>query len=222
MANSKSLGNSYEREFIKKLSKWMLGTDEKLVAWRNIHSGSISTIMEKNNKDGSNLSGDFQCLMLEYQPFFDKFHIDSKSYKEMNFCMINEKNQKSNSILNQWKKTVDESLRAGKIAMMPVKIRDRKTPEMIFMPFGYVDLNYFFNLGAMIYIFENLDPFYNCVVILQDFFFNKVTYEDFWNFYKEKNVKNSFMTYEDFLEGAEIDIKSIEAQEELREFYRNK
>ena len=142
--NSKSLGNEYEREVAKVLSKWILGHDDRLLFWRNVHSGSISTIMNKKGKDGSNTSGDFQCLDLEYNYVLDNLHIDSKSYAKVNLFFINEKNIKSNQIFKQWEKTVSEAKEVNKIPMMPVKIRDRVTPEFVLLPYStYLnDINY--------------------------------------------------------------------------------
>ncbi len=157
--NSKNIGNSYERAFIKKFSRWVLGDDSRLLFWRNVHSGSISTLATKAGKDGSDTSGDFQCISGAYTFILKALHIDSKSYKSFNPIFTNCKNIKSNSVFNQWKKTVDEAAQVGKIPMMPVKIRDRVTPEFVLLPIIMMPL------PSIKYRLR--DTNYSCMLVLQ-------------------------------------------------------
>jgi len=175
--NSKSIGNNYEREFIKKFSKWVVGNDDILIAWRNVHSGSISTNRMKLGKDGSNMSGDFQCISPEYQYIFDRLHIDSKCYKEINLFFINSKNKKSNSILQQWIKTCDEAYAVNKLPVMPVKIRDRSTPEFILFPiYGIDEIK---SLSSIKYHLNNTKLQYDFILYMQDDLFNNLPFESF-------------------------------------------
>lgn len=176
MSNPKQIGNSYERECAKKLSKWLTGSDEELVCWRNTHSGSIGTTRIKKGLKGTNVSGDFQCLDSKYQKIFDKFFIDSKSLTKVNLLMINRKNLKSNKLFNEWKKVYDDAWKNKKIPMMLVKIRDNKSiPDFIILPSFYFDD--FISLPHINFeLSEDLEQF-DCKLYLQDEFFQKINWE---------------------------------------------
>ena len=127
--NSKSIGNNYEREVAKKLSLWITEGERDDVLWRENSSGARGTTRKKQGKD-SIQEGDFVATDLEYSWFTKCFYIDSKCYASFNPIMINEKNAKSNGILNQWIKVCDDCPDT-KIPIMIVHIRDRATPEFI-------------------------------------------------------------------------------------------
>jgi hypothetical protein len=148
--NSKRIGSNYEREIARKLSKWISGKEDPLICWRNVHSGTISTVDKKKGLSGANTEGDFQCLDLEYNYMFETFCFDSKCYKECNPYFINSKNIKSNSILNQWIKVCKES--GNKIPIMICKIRDQKTPEFAIMP---NNISFPDSIPLITYIFNN-------------------------------------------------------------------
>jgi hypothetical protein len=174
--NSKRVGGDYERECAKKLSEWLTGSNEKLVCWRASHSGSVSTNRLKKGLKGDNVAGDFQCLDLEYSYFFDNFFIDSKSLTGINLFMINEKNQKSNKLFQEWKKVVSDADKNLKIPMMLVKVRDdRSIPEFIMLPCQYniMELILDFNIAYMEYNFIGTNCL-ECVIIPQDIFFEKI------------------------------------------------
>jgi len=165
--NSKSIGNNYERDVAKKLSLWLSEGKNDDVCWRDLGSGNRATLRSKQGKDTTR-HGDFVPTDLNYKFFFDRFCIDSKSYKEWNPIFINEKNMKSNSILNQWVKVCIES--QEKIPMMICHIRDRKTPEFVILPQDFL-----FPLNCIIpnriqYTFSNSN-IKNCMLIMLDDFF---------------------------------------------------
>lgn len=176
MANSKRIGSNYEREIARVLSKWISGKDDPLIVWRNSGSGSVSTNERKKGKSGVTLDGDFQCLDPQYQYIFNIFCFDSKCYKDCNPYFINDKNIKSNTILNQWIKVCKEA--GNKIPTMICKIRDRSTPEFILLP-SYVSIpnrdikqmSYFFNTKEIL----------DCNMYMLDEFFSK---EDAYELYE--------------------------------------
>lgn len=173
MTNSKSLGNQYERDVAKKISKWLTGSEDEIVVWRNVHSGSIGTVKKKKGESGKNVDGDFQCLDSQYESFFNLFYIDSKSLTKINLFMINPANQKSNKLLNEWKKVVDDAESSNKEPMMWVKIRDdRKIPEFIMMTNKFL-INFD---NFMECIFK--DNKYSCIIFLQDEFLKTFDYKD--------------------------------------------
>jgi len=169
--NSKRIGNNYERVISRKLSLWLTHNQSDDVVWRDIGSGNKATIRKKQNKE-SIWQGDIVPIDLQYKYFFDVFAIDTKSYKEINWLFINNKNNKSNTILQQWIKVVNDT--KGKVPLMIVQIRDRKTPETIFMPSNII-LND--SLNFLQYIFAETKK-YNCKVFIL---------EDFLNLIKEEN-----------------------------------
>jgi len=174
--NSKNIGNNYEREVAKKLSLWLSEGKNDDVCWRDLGSGSRATVRSKQGKDTTR-HGDFVPTDLEYKWMFDLFCIDSKSYKEWNPIFINEKNMKSNSILNQWIKVCKES--QEKIPMMICHIRDRKTPEFAIVPQDILfPLDYKLP-NIMTYIFPNQD-IKNCILMmLEDLF--KINAKELYN-----------------------------------------
>ena len=130
--NPKRIGNNFEREIAKRLSLWVSENKSDDLFWRDLSSGARATTRKKQNKETIN-DGDLVAVDLNYKWFTDLFYIDTKSYKECNFNFTNTKNQKSNGILNQWKKVCSDCP-DKKIPMMICKIRDRKTPDFIMLP----------------------------------------------------------------------------------------
>jgi hypothetical protein len=165
-SNSKSLGGQYERDFSKKLSYWLTGSEENLVVWRTLGSGSVGTQRRKKGFVDNAQSGDLQCLDLAYQPFFDTFYIDTKCYKEFNPLIINSKNIKSNKLFLQWVKTL-EDCPEGRVSLMPIKVRDGSTPEIIFVE----NKCCFSKMNYMKYSVNYNDKTYNFyIVLLKEFF----------------------------------------------------
>jgi hypothetical protein len=184
--NSKKIGGSYEREIARLLSKWISGKDDPLICWRTAGSGSVATNDKKRGLSGITQDGDFQCLNSKYEHIFNLFFIDSKCYKECNPYFINEKNKKSNSILNQWKKVCGEAKNGtkNKIPLMIVKIRDRKTPEFVLLP-SYVRYSNLILCNYMIYSF--VDPtIQDCTFILLDDFIKNIQAEELFFLNKNK------------------------------------
>lgn len=174
--NSKSIGNNYEREVAKKLSLWLTEGKNDDVVWRDLGSGARATVRSKQGKDTTR-HGDFVPTDLAYKYFFDLFCIDSKSYKEWNPLFINEKNMKSNSILNQWIKVCKEA--QEKIPMMICHIRDRKTPEFAIVPQDFLFPLNSIKFNIMTYIFSNSE-IKNCILIMLDDLF-KIKAKEVYN-----------------------------------------
>jgi hypothetical protein len=179
--NSKKIGGDYERIIAKKLSDWLQydKIEKDLICWRAPHSGSVGTNLKKKGIKGikgEHTSGDFQCLDLNYQYFFDLFHCDSKSLTDINILLINPHNKKSNKLLNEWIKVNSDS--NNKIPLMFVKVRDNlKLPDFILIP-KYVNI-----VESIDYLYIELKNELSCYLILQETFFNL---ENINNFY-EKN-----------------------------------
>jgi hypothetical protein len=176
--NSKSVGNNYEREMSKILSEWFTGNKDELVVWRHVSSGSIGTIRKNKGLSGKNVDGDFQCLDLKYSEFFKLFYMDSKSLSDVNLFVINPKNQKSNQLLNEWKKVVNDA--GDKLPLMFVKLRkNRSVPDFILLHENIkVQGNYFIGFSLQ-------EPKYDFILLMQDDFFKCNNWFDLI----EKNTK---------------------------------
>jgi hypothetical protein len=131
--NSKRLGNSYEREFSYELSEWITGEKNTSICWRDKASGARHTIRNQQGYQTSGSGGDIYPTDLKYEYWFAEFYIDTKNYPNINWVFGNGNNQKTNSILHQWLKTITQCPR-DKMPIMPCKIRDRKTPDVILFP----------------------------------------------------------------------------------------
>lgn len=175
--SSKSLGGQYERETAVKISKWLTESEEKLVCWRAPHSGSIGTVRKKKGLDGENVSGDFQCLDSEYEPFFNNFHCDSKSLGDVHLCLINPNSMKSSQLFENWRKVI---LDAGnnKFPIMLVKARnDRKIPEFMLLPVGLS----FICHNIMVYYVNFDEVEYRFMLVLQNEFFKLNNWKELLN-----------------------------------------
>jgi len=179
--NGKNIGNSYEREFSYKLSEWITGEKDADVCWRDVGSGSRHTTRNKQGKETSR-KADIVCTKLQYEEFFNKFYIDTKTYKEFNPIIINQKNIKSNDIFLQWVKTVTECPKSM-IPIMPCKIRNRTTPQFIIVP----ESMWCQSLNHMWYTVQFQQEVYKFKLILQDEFF-------MLNDWKSLVSQNSFLT----------------------------
>lgn len=130
--NPKAIGNSYEREFSKKLSLWASEGKDDSFFWRDLSSGARSTVRKNQGKETPN-KGDIIAVDLNYKWFTDIYFIDTKTTKDPNFDFTNPSNQKSNFILNEWKKVCGDCPDKC-ITMMPVKPRNRKFAEIVLFP----------------------------------------------------------------------------------------
>lgn len=173
--NSKQIGGTYERTIAFRLSKWLSGSTDKLICWRNTHSGNIGTIRKKKGLSGDNVSGDFQCLDSKYEDFFNLFHCDSKSLGDVSLMLINPNGMKSSQLFSNWRK-VCEDAGESKIPLMFVKARnDRKVPDFVIIPLG-VDISY---ENGIEYHVEYEGKEYDFSLILQEEFFRIINPESF-------------------------------------------
>lgn len=128
MANSKSIGGEYEREFSRQLSAWA-GYPDRDVFWRDSSSGTRSTVRIQAGKQVE-AQGDIIAVIPELYFFTQRFSIDTKSYKAWNPNFINPSNKKTNELLREWIKVYSQCPN-NMLPVMPCKIRDRKTEDVI-------------------------------------------------------------------------------------------
>jgi len=171
--NSKSIGNSFERQFSRELSLWVSDGKDDDLFWRDQSSGAKSTTRKKQGKENKN-DGDLVAIDLKYQEFVDLFYIDTKCYKKFNSFIINNKNINSNDIFLQWVKVCNDCPE-NKIPFMICKIRDRVTPQFFVFPV-IVDCN---NINMVCYSILYKDIQYNFFIVLQEDFFKLNNYNQF-------------------------------------------
>ena len=159
--NSKSIGNNWERDFCKLMNEWFTGDKESDVVWRDNSSGARGTTRQKRGKV-SYKNGDIVANHRDYEYWFELFFVDTKTTKEANLMFINPKNQKSNFILKEWDK-VNSECPDGMLPIMPVKVRDRKTPEFILLPWNLI-----FNFRGRMSVEATVYPFH--IMLLNEFF----------------------------------------------------
>ena len=172
--NSKKIGNNFERTMSVRLSSWLTGDEKNLVVWRDVSSGTLSTVRKNKGLQTENQSGDFRFYDFTYKNFFHNFHCDAKSLGNVNLMLINSKNQKSNQVINEWAKVKSDA--GTKIPMMFVKARnDKKIPDFIMMS------------SHIIFLYENMIVYdignESISLILQDEFFEL----NDWKIFTENN-----------------------------------
>jgi hypothetical protein len=173
--NSKVIGGNYERDVAVRLSEWLTGSKENLVVWRDISSGTLSTVRKNKNLSTENQSGDFRFYDFTYKEFFHTFHVDAKSLGSVHLMLINPSNQKSSQLLNEWNKVKSDA--GYKIPMMFVKARnDRKIPDFIIIP----ECIKFYYKNIIIY---DINENNNVSLILQKEFFEM----NDWKIFTENN-----------------------------------
>jgi len=202
--NSKKKGGNYERDVARILSVWATSSEENLVYWRQISSGSVSTVAKRNNKNASGLDGDFICIAEDTHPkfkvlkqFLQVFFVDSKCLGNVHLCMINSKNQKSNQLLNEIKKVFSEAKRSNKLPMLICKAtNDRKIDDFIILP-TYLDLySQIDKHNSMYYHITNEDGtklFFQLIPCFE--FFSMNSFDDFVSssFFVLQNMQETFL-----------------------------
>ncbi len=79
-----SKGSAFERDMSKKLSKWINGTGDPLLFWRQISSGGL--LQRSMFQDGKNLAGDIHSIHPDGNFLTDIFSIELKNgYKGTRF-----------------------------------------------------------------------------------------------------------------------------------------
>lgn len=173
--NPKKIGNNFERKFCKLLSEWITKERNSLICWRQAHSGSISSIRKKKGLSPAE-EGDIHCIDPQYQRFFDKIYFDTKSHKNINFHSFF-KNSISDIIIKDWIKVIKECSNS-KIPLMPVEIRDKKTPLLLFLDkTGYLLFN-LNNIELECFFHYKKDNIEFYIISLFEFF-KKITYQNF-------------------------------------------
>lgn len=130
--NPKKIGNSWEREFCKILSKWVSPQSEDLLFWRSASSGALATIRNKKKLNSINMDGDITCLDPQYADLTKKIYFECKTVKSNEFNFWD--SPKSNYIYHAIEETFENAYTLNKIPFLAIKIRNGKTPKLIVIP----------------------------------------------------------------------------------------
>ena len=128
----KQIGNSWEREFCKILSKWISPDTQDLLFWRSASSGAVSTIRKKKNLKSINMDGDITCLDLQYTSLTNTFYFECKTVKTNDFNFWS--SPKSDYVYSSVIETFKTAYLVNKIPFLAIKVRNSKTPQLIILP----------------------------------------------------------------------------------------
>ena len=118
MAKS-SKGSAFERDMSKFLSKWINGSSDPLLFWRQIASGGLLTQMVW--KDGKNLSGDIHAIHEDGQFLTDRFSIELKNgYPKASFEKHLKEN-KNDEIKDFWEQCIRDAEKVNKEPLLIFK-----------------------------------------------------------------------------------------------------
>lgn len=86
LVNGKQKGAGWEREVSVKLSLWVSGGEHEDYYWRSSMSGGRSTVAAKRGKRLAAQAGDISCINPLGSSLTDKFYIELKFYKSLDFA----------------------------------------------------------------------------------------------------------------------------------------
>ena len=84
----KSKGASFERAVCRELSLWMSEGEHEDLYWRSAMSGGRSTVAAAKGKRLAAQAGDISCVNELGHALTDKFLIECKSWKDLNFVSL--------------------------------------------------------------------------------------------------------------------------------------
>ena len=84
MVNGKQKGSAFERQICKALSEWLTHGKKVDCFWRSAMSGGRATVARKSGV-AIRQSGDISAVSQEGHALTDKYYIECKSYRDLNF-----------------------------------------------------------------------------------------------------------------------------------------
>lgn len=114
----KQKGASFEREVCKALSLWVSADTQEDVYWRSAMSGGRSTVAFKKGKRLAAQSGDISCIHSIGQTFANKFYVECKAYRDLQFQgLVTGKGH----LIKFWDETKKQCKQYDKLPMMVVR-----------------------------------------------------------------------------------------------------
>lgn len=114
----KAKGASFEREICKSLSLWVSKGTQEDVFWRSAMSGGRSTVAHARGKRLAAQAGDISCIHPIGAPFADKFFLECKAYKSLDFVGLLKGRGK---LVEFWAEAVFQADRYGKLPLLIAK-----------------------------------------------------------------------------------------------------
>ncbi len=115
MTNGKQKGASFERKICVALSLWISKGQQEDCYWRSSMSGGRSTVAAGRGKRLVAQAGDISCIHPIGAPLTDKFYLECKSYKDLEYKgLITGKGH----LVKFWCETVIQARNYGKLPML--------------------------------------------------------------------------------------------------------
>lgn len=124
----KQKGSAFEREIAEKLSRWSTYGDRSDIYWRSSMSGGRATVARKKGQLLQAQTGDLSAIHSLGEPFLDKFYVELKFYRDLNYAgIITGKGH----LVEFWQNTVTEANCYKKNPMLIAK--QNRLPTMVFV-----------------------------------------------------------------------------------------
>ena len=184
MVNGKSLGNKFEREVCRILSKWLgAPTNKDIYIWRSPSSGGVATI----NKMYENISGDLIPVHEKAKPLFQIFSIECKYGYNSALIEDNLNDTKKNIYFNFWKQAYEDAKKSNREPFLIFKKRGKKPIVGITAKIYNLLLTNLQNIPYVILYFNNNFPYLYLIDLNK--FLNNVSCDKLE--YLEKNLNGS-------------------------------
>lgn len=169
MPNSKSKGNTYERDVCRDVSRWISNGERDDLVWRSASSGAVTTV-HKGAKFKSQ-AGDIAAIDELAIPLMMLVTFEIKHYADLNVGNLIW--QKPSKLVEFWKTHVELATKQSKIPLVVAK-QDRR-PPLLMVPKAFSEI---FHQCAYTYV-QSLD----CVIYVFSDFLENVSYDEFIHSY---------------------------------------
>lgn len=132
---SKAKGSSFERRVCKELSLWVSGGEHEDVFWRSAMSGGRATVASRRGVKLRRQAGDITATAPEGHVLTDRFYIEVKHVKALDFLSFFTRN--TGSLAKYWKTAKREARRHGLLPMIIAK--QNSLPTILMTTLGGVD-----------------------------------------------------------------------------------
>lgn len=125
----KAKGAQFEREVAVALSLWASHGEREDLFWRSAMSGGRATVAHKKGKHLAAQSGDLCAVHPLGQPFIDKFYVELKHYKDLQYHGLI---TGTGTFVGFWESTVKQAAIYNKHPMLIAK--QNRLPIVVGMP----------------------------------------------------------------------------------------
>jgi hypothetical protein len=114
----KSKGAAFEREVCVLLSRWVTAGKRDDCYWRSAMSGGRSTVARRKGVSLATQAGDISCIHPDGHRLTNKFYIECKHYKDLNFLGLL---KGTGYLVEFWLETKQQAQRYQKLPMLIAK-----------------------------------------------------------------------------------------------------